>query len=203
MVAIINYGIGNLGSIENMLKKIGEDSIITNDIKLIAEADRYILPGVGSFDAGMHNLINSGLIDELDKQVRTYRKPILGICLGMQLLGRRSDEGMMNGLGWIPFETVKFENNTDLPIPHMGWDYVSICDINDPLVANLCTEKQRYYFVHSYHAICDKNEYSLMTCTYGYDFSAAVHFENIYGVQFHPEKSHKYGANLLKNFLEV
>lgn len=203
MVVIIDYGMGNVGSIANMLKKLGEEAIISNKIDDIKASDRLILPGVGSFDAGMTNLVSSGILDELERQVHVNKKPILGICLGMQLLGRKSDEGKTEGLGWIPFETVSFDKSINLPIPHMGWDYVAICDQSNLLVKNLSNEKLRYYFVHSYHAVCDDKRYSLMTCEYGYEFAAAVNFENIYGVQFHPEKSHKFGARLLSNFLEV
>lgn len=120
----------------------------------------------------------------------------------MQLSGR-SDEGKNEEIGWIPFETVNFDKSINLPISHMEWDYFTICDQSNPLVKNLFDEKQRYYFVHSYHAVCDDKRYSLMTCEYGYEFTVAVNFENIYGVQFHPEKSHKFGAALFRNFLDV
>ena len=201
MVGIIDYGLGNLGSIQNMLKVIGEKSVISSDIDTLEKCDRYILPGVGAFDAGMSRLAEKGLIDFVKKIADVDKKPILGICLGMQLLGRRSDEGKLAGLGLIPFETVRFElDHTDLKIPHMGWDVVEFKQ-DHPLVKNL-TGQQRFYFVHSYHAKCDSAENVLMTCDYGYEFAASVCKDNVMGVQFHPEKSHDFGMALLKNFVE-
>lgn len=202
MVAIIDYGIGNLGSIYNMLKKIGcNDVIFANKVQDIVQADKYILPGVGSFDSGMNMLNNSGMREELDRQVLDNQKSILGICLGMQMLGKGSKEGKLHGLGYIPFRCEKFDiENQNLRVPHMGWDYV---DINKDagLVKNPKNEL-RFYFVHSYYAVCENKEDILMTCDYGMEFAAAVNSENIYGVQFHPEKSHGFGKWLLKNFIE-
>ena len=201
MVGIIDYGLGNLGSIQNMLKVIGEKSVISSDIDILEKCDRYILPGVGAFDAGMSRLAEKGLIDFVKKIADVDKKPILGICLGMQLLGRRSDEGELNGLNLRPFETVRFElDHTDLKIPHMGWDVVEFKQVH-PLVKNLIGQ-QRFYFVHSYHAKCDSAENVLMTCDYGYEFAASVCKDNVMGVQFHPEKSHDFGMALLKNFVE-
>lgn len=201
MIGIIDYGLGNLGSIQNMLKVIGAKSVISSDITILEKCDKYILPGVGAFDAGMSQLTEKGLADFVKKIATIDKKPILGICLGMQLLGRRSDEGELEGLGLIPFETVRFQlENTNLKIPHMGWDVVDLKK-NNPLVKNL-KGKQRYYFVHSFHAKCDCEENILMTCDYGYKFAAAVCKNNVMGVQFHPEKSHDFGMALLKNFVE-
>lgn len=200
MIAIINYGMGNSGSILNMLKKIGVDAIITNRKEDIEFADKIILPGVGTFDHGMSNLYDLGLVDVIKKSVLQQKKPFLGICLGMQLLGRNSDEGKMEGLNLIDFENKKFsfENTSRFKIPHMGWNIVKF-NFDDPIFNNI-EEIQRYYFVHSYHAVCDKNENSLISCNYGYEFTAAVKKDNIYGVQFHPEKSHKFGMKILENF---
>lgn len=199
MIAIVNYGLGNLGSISNMLKAIGEKSVITSNKEEIEKADGIILPGVGAFDAGAKNLEERGLIDILKEQALNVQKPMLGICLGMQLLGRKSEEGALSGLGLIPFDNVRFRlEDTDLKIPHMGWDIVSFQQRNS-LIDNL-EGRQRYYFVHSYHAKCDSKESVLMSCDYGYEFTAAVVKDNIYGVQFHPEKSHDFGMALLKNF---
>lgn len=201
MVGIINYGLGNLGSIQNMLKVIGEKSIISSDANDLQMCDKFILPGVGAFDAGMNKLNESGLTDFIKEVALVEKKPILGICLGMQLLGRKSEEGILPGLGLIPFDNIKFRlGNTKLKIPHMGWDIVEMKK-NIPLIKGL-NGVQRYYFVHSYHAECDMEENVLMTCDYGYEFVAAVYKDNIMGVQFHPEKSHDFGMALLKNFVE-
>lgn len=200
MIAILDYGLGNLGSIANMLKVIGEKSSITNKVEEINDADGIILPGVGAFDAGMQKLNDSGLT-QIINECAENGTPILGICLGMQLLGRRSEEGTIPGLGLIPFECKKFNfsDDTTLKIPHMGWDIVDIKQ-RSPLVNNL-EGIQRYYFVHSYHAVCDRKENILMTCDYGYEFAASVVKDNIIGVQFHPEKSHDFGLALLTNFV--
>lgn len=201
MVAIVDYGLGNLGSIANMLKVIGEKNIITSDGEKIAAADKIILPGVGAFDAGMQKLEQTRLADEIRSEAKKG-KPILGICLGMQLLGRKSEEGTMAGLGLIPFDNMyfSFSPNSYLKIPHMGWDIVKFKQ-ESPLLAGI-VEQQRYYFVHSYHAKCDSEENVLMTCEYGYEFAAAVVKDNVYGVQFHPEKSHRFGMMLLENFVK-
>lgn len=201
MVGIINYGLGNLGSIQNMLKVIGEKSIISSDINELEKCDRYILPGVGAFDAGMQKLNESGLVDFIKSVTQIDKKPILGICLGMQLLGRKSEEGTLPGLGLIPFDNIRFRlDDTELKVPHMGWDIVDFKQKN-PLINGL-EGAQRYYFVHSYHAKCDSQENVLMTCDYGYEFVASVVKENIMGVQFHPEKSHDFGMALLTNFVK-
>lgn len=201
MVGIINYGLGNLGSIQNMLKVIGEKSIISSSPEELDKCDRYILPGVGAFDAGMEKLNETGLADYVKEKANKEKKPILGICLGMQLLGRKSEEGTLPGLGLIPFDNVRFRlDDTDLKVPHMGWDIVEFKQDN-PLLCGL-DGTQRYYFVHSYHAQCDSKENVLMTCDYGYEFAASVVKGNIMGVQFHPEKSHDFGMALLRNFVK-
>lgn len=201
MVGIINYGLGNLGSIQNMLKVVGEKSVIANDLDKLEKCDKYILPGVGAFDAGMQQLNESGLRDFIFQKVTNEKKPILGICLGMQLLGRKSEEGKLPGLGLIPFDNIRFRfKDTKIKIPHMGWDVVDF-KRSHPLIDSL-KRTQRYYFVHSYHALCDLEENVLMTCDYGYEFAAAVVKDNIMGVQFHPEKSHDFGMALLENFVK-
>lgn len=202
MIAVIDYGVGNVSSIINMLKKIGVPAIATNQQADIEKATKIILPGVGSFDTGMQKLHHSGLIETIKSLAIEDKKPLLGICLGMQMLGRTSEEGEEKGLDLIPFDTKRFhfdEENSALKIPHMGWDLTRNMLKDDPLVQGI-EEIQRYYFVHSYHAVCDKEENVLMTCDYGYPFAAAVKNGNIYGAQFHPEKSHKFGMALLENF---
>ncbi len=200
MVAIINYGLGNLGSIANMLKVIGEKSVITSDPEKIKNADRIILPGVGAFDAGMSKLNESGLADLIKEEAKNG-KPILGICLGMQLLGNASEEGELPGLGLIDFECKKFNipAEMNLKVPHMGWDIVEFKK-DVPLLRGI-EGRQRYYFVHTYHAVCKNPEDVMMTCDYGYEFACAVNKGNVYGVQFHPEKSHDFGMKLLENFV--
>ena len=201
MIAVVDYGMGNVGSIINMLKKIGVPCILTSEIKDIEKADKLILPGVGSFDAGMQKLKKSGLVGVIRKHAVDDKKPLLGICLGMQMLGRKSEEGSENGLSLIPFDNKRFNFNgdTSLKIPHMGWD-ITTTVINDDALIKSLDSQQRYYFVHSYHAVCDIEDNVLLRCEYGYPFVAAVKKDNIYGVQFHPEKSHKFGMALLENF---
>ena len=201
MIAILDYGLGNLGSISNMLKVIGEKSKITNDVEIIRKSDGIILPGVGAFDAGMSKLNESGLTDVI-KEEAGKGKPILGICLGMQLLGNRSEEGSMPGLSLIPFECKKFNFvDKSLKIPHMGWDIVDFRK-QHPLLEGL-TGQQRYYFVHSYYAVCENSDNVLMTCDYGIEFACSVVKDNVMGVQFHPEKSHDFGLALLTNFVNI
>ncbi len=201
MIAIIDYGLGNLGSIANMLKVIGEKSVITSDAEKIKAADKLILPGVGAFDAGMSHLNESGLVDVI-KSEAAAGKPILGICLGMQLLGLSSEEGELPGLGLIDFTCKRFDipEEMGLKVPHMGWDVVDFKK-QVPLLDGI-EGRQRYYFVHSYHAMCKHYEDVMMTCDYGYEFACAVNKGNVYGVQFHPEKSHDFGMRLFENFVK-
>ena len=205
MIAIIDYGMGNVGSIQNMLIKIGVDRkniILAHKEKDLIGIDKMILPGVGKFDTGMQMLENSGMKKIIDKLVLNEKRPILGICLGMQMLGESSEEGVLPGLSYIPFQCKKFRpSNPLLKVPHMGWDYVDIVNKNNPLVKGM-SEKLRFYFVHSYYAVCEEETDSLITCDYSHRFTAAVNRDNIFGTQFHPEKSHKFGMMLLKNFVE-
>jgi len=205
MIAIMDYGLGNIGSIANMLSKIGEKEIcFAKTSEELINADKIILPGVGSFDAGMMMLNESGMRNELDVQVIKNHKPILGICLGMQMLGLNSEEGKSAGLGYIDFHCAKFPDELltrKLRIPHMGWDYISL-EKRDQITSDFY-EDMKFYFVHSYYAICNNEEDVLFSCDYGFKFTAGVSRENIYGVQFHPEKSHKYGMKLLENFVRI
>ena len=202
MIAILDYDMGNIKSIKNILHKIGEDNVvISNNRKDIDESDGIILPGVGAYDTGMINLKKYDLVDLIIDKAVNKKTPILGICLGMQLLGRGSEEGNEDGLGLIPFDNLHFEMQ-DYKVPHMGWDKVVIKDFQNGLTASLDKE-QRFYFVHSYYAKCDKEDNIMMTCEYGIEFAAAVIKENVMGVQFHPEKSHKYGMRLLSNFVRI
>jgi glutamine amidotransferase len=202
MITIIDYGIGNLGSIQNMLKKIGAKSQITSDPREIKKASKLILPGVGAFDAAMKKLEHSNFIPLLREKVLELSTPILGICLGMQLFFNQSEEGTLGGLSWIDGEVQKFrfENYEHLKIPHMSWNYIEIKK-DDRILSGL-TNESRFYFVHSYHVVCKHEEDILTTTYYGYKFVSSVRRQNIMGVQFHPEKSHKFGMRLLKNFAE-
>ena len=202
MIAIVDYGLGNLGSIQNMLRAIGQRAEITSSPDKLAEADKLILPGVGAFDAGMARLHEAGLSELVVRLTAEQRKPILGICLGMQMLGHSSEEGKLPGLDLVSFECKRFSfDDTNLKVPHMGWDVVTVKQDN-PLTRDI-SDGERYYFVHSYHAVCDSSDNVLMSCEYGYEFAAAVVSGNVYGVQFHPEKSHDIGMKLLKNFAEA
>jgi glutamine amidotransferase len=203
MIVIVDYGIGNLASVLNMFKKIGvKDVVVSSDKEVIGKATKLLLPGVGAFDAGMTNLENSGLIPLLNKKVLEEKIPILGICLGMQLLTKRSEEGVKPGLGWIDAETLKF--NLDpalkLKVPHMGWNYIKVNKKN-PLIDT--ETKNRFYFVHSYFVKCFDESQSLATSNFGIDFTCMVNKNNIYGAQFHPEKSLKFGMKLLENFSKI
>jgi imidazole glycerol-phosphate synthase subunit HisH len=204
MIAIIDYGMGNLGSIANMLKKIGAQAVITSNPGVLKGASKLILPGVGAFDTAMNNLSSRGIIDILNQRVLGEKVPILGICLGIQLFTKRSDEGRLPGLGWIDAETVAFAKNIDVSrytIPHMGWN--TVCVKKDhPVVANAEVDL-RFYFVHSYFLKCENDSDVLCTTDYGIEFVSAIARGNIVGVQFHPEKSHKFGMGLLKNFAGV
>ena len=204
MIAIVDYGMGNLGSILNMLKRIGTKAKITSDRAEIEAADKLILPGVGAFDPAMRRLNESGLKEVLNELVLERRKPTIGLCLGMQLLTEGSEEGNLPGLGWVAGETrrFKFENeDAGLKVPHMGWNTVRPEQVK-PLVQDLY-DPSRFYFVHSYHvALRDPSDAAAWT-HYGYDFPSMIQKGHIMGTQFHPEKSHKFGMKLLKNFAEM
>jgi glutamine amidotransferase len=184
-----------------MLKKIGVEANISSDIKDIKKSDKLILPGVGAFNTGMENLQQLGLISLLNDEVINHKKPILGLCLGMQLLARKSEEGNLFGLSWLDAEVVKFKfDDKNLKIPHMGWNTI-IPKRQSSLLTGLDSD-YRFYFVHSYHFECRDSKDILANTFYGYEFPSIVQKGNIYGVQFHPEKSHKFGMKLLKNFAE-
>ena len=204
MIAIINYGIGNLLSIKNMLKKAGvSDVLITDEPGQVEKADKVILPGVGHFDYGMKKLKASPSFDVLNKKALEDKIPILGICLGAQLLIRGSEEGSEKGLGWIAADTLKFrieKFSEKLPVPHMGWTEVQA--VEHPLFLNMY-EHPRFYFVHSYFLQPDQEEHVLCRSVYGHPFASGIQSNNIMGVQFHPEKSHKFGLRLLENFAKL
>lgn len=201
MITVIDYQTGNIGSIVKMIKKAGGEAVFSSDLEQIETAEKLILPGVGSFDIGMQKLTELGFVDVLKRRVIKDKIPILGICLGMQLLAERSEEGALPGLGFINGYVVKFRFNSinaNLRIPHMGWNSVNIKK-ESPLFYDMY-ENPVFYFVHSYHVVCNNPEDVLSTTNYGYDFVSSLQRKNIFGTQFHPEKSHKYGLRLIKNF---
>jgi glutamine amidotransferase len=202
MITIIDYGAGNLGSIQNMIRKIGFEAIVSSQEEDILNAEKLILPGVGSFDHGMKQLNKSGLTDAMNKKVLEEKTPILGICLGVQLFTKQSEEGDMKGLSWFDAETIKFRfNDADkLKVPHMGWNEI-IHMKGSKLLENVYLDS-RFYFVHSYHLKCNDYNDSLTETNYGYNFVSALEKNNIVGVQFHPEKSHKFGMRILNNFIQ-
>lgn len=202
MIVIVDYGMGNLGSVLNMLKKLNQNAVISSDIALIKSAQKLILPGVGNFQKAMQNLSDLNLISILNQKVLVEKTPLLGICLGMQLLTKRSDEGNVFGLGWIDAETIKFNFNNypSLKTPHMGWNNV---DFKGDNLISEGIENSRFYFVHSYFVKCSNISNVLSTTIYGLEFHSGIFSDNIYGVQFHPEKSHKFGFKLLANFCKL
>ncbi len=205
MIAIVDYGIGNVGAIANMLKRVGSSGIIASDPAVIAKADKLILPGVGAFDAAMQRINECNLHVVLAEKALGERVPVLGICLGMQLLTESSEEGHLPGLGWIPGKTLAFRGRIDgaLKVPHMGWNLVA------PQTPSALTEgldkigEPRFYFVHSYFVQCEDRRNSILRTTYGMPYDSAIQRDNIYGVQFHPEKSHRFGMKLLENFAGI
>lgn len=200
MIAIVDYGMGNLYSVKNMLKYLGYDSEVTGEAARIEAADKLILPGVGNFGKAMEVIRQSGLLEVLNRKVLEDKTPILGICLGMQLLLGHSEEGDCDGLGWIPGEVKKFDLSAhpELKVPHMGWDYIEK-QKPSPLFAGLAGG-ERYYFVHSYYVSCRERDDVAATTEYGIRFDSVVQRENICGTQFHPEKSHRFGMEILGNF---
>jgi imidazole glycerol-phosphate synthase subunit HisH len=204
-IVIIDYGMGNTGSIANMLKKAGIQGIISSDIQIISQAEKLILPGVGSFDTAMNYLNHSGLIDILNKKVLYEKVPVLGVCLGMQLMTKGSEEGKEKGLSWMDASTFKFNFSSyseKLRVPHMGWNTVVGWKYH-PLIKDMDLANSRFYFVHSYYVRCTFHYDILLNCHYGIEFVAAFQKENIIGVQFHPEKSHKFGVNMFRNFISL
>lgn len=201
MIAIVDYDMGNVASVANMLKRIGiPDAKLTRDPEDLRRADKIILPGVGAFDRGMRNLRAFGLLDVLNEAALERRVPVLGICLGMQLLTKSSEEGELPGLGWVDASTVRFRfgDASGLKVPHMGWNYVKPTRENPLIPAGV---RSRFYFVHGYYVACESPRATIASATYGFDFACAVNHDNVYGVQFHPEKSHRFGMALLGSFV--
>ena len=202
MITIIDYGMGNLGSVANMIKKVDGKSIITFNKEDVKNAKKILLPGVGAYDNAVKNLKNLDLWELIKEKVLEERVPIMGICLGMQLLAKGSEEGSCDGFGFIDAEVKKFKfENSDLKIPHMGWNIVRL-QKKSKLFEGMEKEENRFYFVHSFAVECNNKEDILTITNYGYDFVSSFEKNNIIGCQFHPEKSHKFGMKLFKNFVE-
>lgn len=203
MIVVVDYGVGNLGSIVNMFKKVGHKAVSSADPAVIESAEKLILPGVGAFDAAMRKLNETGLLPVLDRLVNVKKVPVLGLCVGLQLMTKGSEEGQLAGLGWFDAETVRFKfegEHSHLKIPHMGWNTVEVRRAH-PLVADW-DEESRFYFVHSYHVVAKEMDAVLAETDYGVTIHSLLGRGNIMGAQFHPEKSHKYGMRLLKNYAE-
>lgn len=201
ITTVIDYGMGNLASVVNMGRKVGGSFTVSGDPAVIAKADKLILPGVGHFKFAMARLDELGLVDLLNEQVQIKGTPILGICLGAQLLGTHSEEGDCAGLGWLPMKTVAFDRSrvpAHLKIPHMGWTDTKR---RRSMLFEGLSDDAKFYYVHSYHFVCDSPETIACTANHGYEFASGVQHKNIFGVQFHPEKSHKFGMQVLRNFL--
>lgn len=199
MIAIVNYGMGNVGSIANMIRAAGGEPVITSEPDEMRAADGLILPGVGHFDRGMEALNASGLVPVLNELGAGERKPVLGICLGMQLMTRGSEEGTERGLGWVDAWTKRFPAGNGLKVPHMGWSPVRPQRENALIPPS--EEEQRFYFVHSYYVTCDRPEDVVASAEHGVPFVAALQRDLLFGVQFHPEKSHRFGLALMQRFI--
>lgn len=202
MIAIVDYDIGNLAAVANMFKRLGVACQVTADADVIRSADRIVLPGNGAFDACMRGLRATGLVPVLEELVVRDRRPLLGICVGAQMLGHSSDEGTEPGLGWIDMRIRRFPTLPGLLIPHMGWTDVERADTTHPILDTLETNA-RFYFVHSYFMEVVDPVHVLLRARHGIEFAAAVQAGNIVGVQFHPEKSHRFGKQLLGRFANV
>lgn len=201
-IVIIDYGMGNLGSIDNMLKYLGAKAVVSNNYSVIKTADKLILPGVGHFDRAMENITKQELQELIMEMAMVRKKPFLGICLGMQLMCKSSEEGKSDGLGLIDAAVRRFHfsENKELKIPHMGWNYIQLQKKSN--ILNGLVESSRFYFVHSYFVDCADKQDILARTTYGDSFVSSFEHENLIGVQFHPEKSHRFGMTLFKNFLQ-
>jgi len=205
MITIVDYGMGNLHSVLKAFKRLQIPAEISSDPENIQNASQLLLPGVGNFKRGMYNLAQRNLIEPLNNAVVNNKVPVLGICLGMQLMTKHSEEGNVDGLGWIDANTMGFNfssmNNSNLHIPHIGWNNIN-CASGNPLFANMESDPH-FYFVHSYYVNCASPENVAGTTHYGNTFVSAISKNNIFATQFHPEKSHDIGLTLLKNFTEL
>ena len=204
MITIIDYGVGNIFAFQNVFKRLNISSRIAKCVEDLKEVDKLILPGVGHFDYAMSQLNNSGMRERIDELVLVEKKPVIGICVGMQMMANKSDEGTLDGLGWIDANVKKFNELTiqhHTKLPHMGWNDVKPNE-NHPLFKGL-EQESIFYFLHSFYFSCKDQKNIISTTDYGINFASSVHKENIFGIQFHPEKSHSYGEKLLENFAKL
>jgi len=196
MIAIVDYGLGNIRAFANLYKRLNIEHLIARKPEDLERADKIILPGVGAFDYAMTLLNGTGLRGILEEMVLERQIPVLGICVGMQIMASSSEEGVLEGLNWIPARVLKFPDTVH-PLPHMGWNNITV-ERQDPILNGL-DETSRFYFLHSYYFKCDK-DVSLASTDYGIEFTSIARNGNVYGIQFHPEKSHGSGITILKNF---
>jgi glutamine amidotransferase len=200
MITVIDYGMGNAASIVNMIRHIGGEAVVSSEISAIEKAENLILPGVGAYDNAIRKLHEYGLYDVIERKIREGNGSLLGICLGMQLLFDASEEGDLPGFGFISGVVKRFSfQEKEQRIPHMGWNDIHI-KRESILFSKL--EKSRFYFVHSYHSVPENTDHILALCDYGYPFACAVQSKTVVGVQFHPEKSHKFGMQFFRNYLD-
>ena len=205
MIGIVDYGSGNIEAIRNIYKNLNIETKIVKKADDLVKVSKIVLPGVGAFDCAMSQLNNSGLRLALDESVRKKKTPVLGVCVGMQMLANNSEEGTLPGLGWISATVRAFSKNSNcskLSLPHMGWNTLNI-NKSSLLFPEENKKIEQFYFLHSYYFDIKEKENILATSNYGFNFNAVVSSKNVYGVQFHPEKSHKLGEQLLKNFSKI
>ena len=204
MITIIDYGLGNIRAFVNVYERLNIKTKVAHCANDLKDASKIILPGVGAFDHAMTQLNQSGMREEIEKQVLCNKVPVVGICVGMQMLAKSSDEGKLPGLGWIDgvvkiFDTSKINYKTRLP--HMGWNSIKPIN-NQPLLFGF-NDDSRFYFLHSYYFVCNNSDDVISTTDYGITYASAVNKDNIFGIQFHPEKSHSNGIRLLENFSKL
>lgn len=203
MIAVVDYDTGNVGSVLNMLKKVGASAVLSRDPETLRTASKLVLPGVGAFDEAVANVHRFGLYEVLNELVIEKRRPILGLCLGAQIMAKSSEEGTQPGLCWLNARIVRFRppEGQVLRIPHMGWNDVQAVAEGGGIFRDV-PEPMRFYFVHSYHMVVEEAGLELATSVYGSRFTSAMGRGNILSMQYHPEKSHKYGLQVFRNFVE-